>query len=903
MSTAPSIQIAEVNSARSEPSSRSTFLWLHKHSWGLFDQVLISGTNFVTMVLAARAMHPDSSAFGEFSLVYSALLFTNVFQSTLVTQPHNVLASTRKGEAYRRHTTATGAGQLAMVVMQALLALSIALFAFLRGWGVAPLLLALVPTIIAWQLQEFVRRVLYTEGRMGAAFINDLISYGGQALVVLYLYANWHLTGPMAFYAITITSLLGTGFGVWQLRHSWTRHLDLFVLSENWHFGKWLAGAELLGWCSSLHMYLYIAAIILGTQASGELKSAQILYGPARVFAFFLGSVLPIRFAKSHHAGGEALLHQQFKSTAKLILPVLAAYCLFVAVFGQPLLRVLYGHAFQGSALLLALYSISALFNYVEMFVAAALTATKRTKYIFRGYVYGGIIAFCVSWPIIKWLGVDGAILCMILTAIIVNGMCWLVYHREIVVGRGVAAEEEESAIDEWQGLEKVEPDPIPGSGEILTSVLKVLDWKQVPYCLLHGYRDYPDRITSDVDCLVPGWAARGGLPPLLHAYRNHVGAQVVQYLADESPMMVLSKKGDDGRANWLPLHLTSGFKFNHLLFYSSKEIFDSRRRHNEFWVPAWKHEFGCVLINRVVKRNLRRKHECDLAELYSQDRDGCRGEIRRFWGESDAKDIVRCVEERDWDGLRALFPRLRAELMMRRFIRQPVSAAYSLVMNVMRRASRFLRPSFGLHVVFLGPDGVGKSTVIEVVSKEIAPAFMGLGYQTFAPSILPRKFQPDKKLPHELPPRSLPGSLLKACWWLVCYTVGYLFTVHTVRGRAGIVLCHRYLMDAIVDPKRYRYSGPIWVLKAIRFVAPKPDLVILLDAPAEVIQKRKQEVPLEETARQREDFRAVIRGQRNAHIVDASQPLAKTVADVNEIIVAHLRRRLSRRFGLGGRS
>lgn len=887
--------------ALKQSSAKSTLTWLHKHSWGLFDQVLISGTNFVTMVLTARALHPNSTEFGEFSLIYSALLFANVLQSTLITQPHNVLAATRKGEAYKRHTTATGLGQVLMVLSQAMIALMIALLAYLQGWGIAPMLLALVPSIIAWQLQEFVRRVLYTEGRLSAAFFNDLISYGGQGLVVLWLYATWRLTGPTAFYALTATSCLAVAFGVWQLRHSLTKHLDLFVLSENWHFGKWLMGAELLGWCSSLHMYLYIAAIILGTQASGELKSAQILYGPARVFAFFLGSVLPIRFSKMHHSGGNKQLHQQFKTTAKMILPLMASYCLFVAVFGQPLLKILYGHAFAGSALLLALYSISALFNYVEMFVAAALTATHRTKVIFRGYVYGGVIAFCVSWPIIRLLGVDGAILCMILTAVIVNTMCWLVYKREIATERAssVAEKEVETKVE----FQAPQPETIPGAGEILINVLKVLEWKQVPYCLLHGYRSYPEHISSDVDCLVPAWAARGGLPPLLHAYRGHVGAQVVQYLADESPMMVLSKKGSDGRANWLQLHVTSGFKFNHLTFYKAEEIFDARRRYNNFWVPAIKHEFAFVLINRVIKGNFAEKHQRDLVELYNQDRAACHAEVSRFWGGHDAQDMVRCIEQQDWDCLRNLLPRLRAELLLRRFVRQPLSWAFSGVMQGLRRAYRFLRPSYGMHIVFLGPDGVGKSTVIDVVAKEIAPAFMGMGYQTFAPSILPKKFQPEKKLPHELPPRGYFPSLLKAAWWLVCYTVGYLFTVQTVRGRAGIVLCHRYLLDAIVDPKRYRYSGPIWLLKAIRFVAPKPDLIFLMDAPTEVIQKRKQEVPLEETDRQRRDFRALVLNVPDAHIVDASQTLGKTVEDVNDHIVAFMRSRMSRRYGLGGRS
>ena len=143
---------------------------------------------------------------------------------------------------------------------------------------------------------------------------------------------------------------------------------------------------------------------------------------------------------------------------------------------------------------------------------------------------------------------------------------------------------------------------------------------------------------------------------------------------------------------------------------------------------------------------------------------------------------------------------------------------------------------------------------------------------------------------------------MLKGCWWLVCYTVGYLFTVQTIRGRAGVVLCHRYLIDAIVDPKRYRYSGPIWALELIWKIAPKPDLIILLDAPAEVIQQRKQEVPFEETARQREAFRAVVAPLPNGRIIDASQPLAQTVAEVDEVILSHLRHRVVALVRKGGR-
>ena len=75
--------------------------------WGLADQLLVSFTNFATMILVARGLH-DAGKFGVFTLVYSAMLFANILQFALVTQPHNVLGQTRSGDDYRVYTATTG---------------------------------------------------------------------------------------------------------------------------------------------------------------------------------------------------------------------------------------------------------------------------------------------------------------------------------------------------------------------------------------------------------------------------------------------------------------------------------------------------------------------------------------------------------------------------------------------------------------------------------------------------------------------------------------------------------------------------------------------------------------------------------------------------------------------------
>jgi thymidylate kinase len=67
----------------------------------------------------------------------------------------------------------------------------------------------------------------------------------------------------------------------------------------------------------------------------------------------------------------------------------------------------------------------------------------------------------------------------------------------------------------------------------------------------------------------------------------------------------------------------------------------------------------------------------------------------------------------------------------------------------------------------------------------------------------------------------------------------------------------------------------------------PQPKLWVLLDAPAEVLQARKQEVSLEESARQRQAYLAFVCQQREYAIVDASQPLDRVIADVERAVTA----------------
>src|SRR6266496_1882232 len=102
ISTTQDLTIATLETEAPAPSRAGRFGWLlGRNAWALADQVLMSGTNFATAALTLRALAMDGEAgkreFGTFSTMYATLLLINILQSTLITQPHNVLGVTREG--------------------------------------------------------------------------------------------------------------------------------------------------------------------------------------------------------------------------------------------------------------------------------------------------------------------------------------------------------------------------------------------------------------------------------------------------------------------------------------------------------------------------------------------------------------------------------------------------------------------------------------------------------------------------------------------------------------------------------------------------------------------------------------------------------------------------------------
>ena len=236
----------------------------------------------------------------------------------------------------------------------------------------------------------------------------------------------------------------------------------------------------------------------------------------------------------------------------------------------------------------------------------------------------------------------------------------------------------------------------------------------------------------------------------------------------------------------------------------------------------------------------------------------------------------------------------MRTSLSLRRLGKQPLQSVLSVMKHWACELKFHLKTPFPW-IGILGPDGSGKSTVIDGLSEKLKLSRIGIRSIHWLPQLSKNTVLSEVVVtdPHASPPKSPFFSVLQLGKIVLFWWIGLLKDQIHLRAKKALVLSDRFYPDLLADPRRYRYGASTkWAEWAFKLI-PKPDRVIVLYSSAETILKRKQEVTPEELVRQLAAYKSIAKnwGAR-ALMVDCGQDPESVVGDVVEVILEALAER-----------
>lgn len=218
------------------------------------------------------------------------------------------------------------------------------------------------------------------------------------------------------------------------------------------------------------------------------------------------------------------------------------------------------------------------------------------------------------------------------------------------------------------------------------------------------------------------------------------------------------------------------------------------------------------------------------------------------------------------------------------------------------------------ISVALIGPDGAGKTTITRMLQQSSSLPFkylyMGINIDasnaalptSYLAEFLKHWFRRNSNghngLRGAAPNRRL-GKRVGAFVWNSARLVNRLvdewyrqLLAWSYQLRGYIVLYDRHFrFDFLREVRHEPFDQRLHRLLVTRFY-PRPDLIIYLDAPAEVLYARKEEKDLIDLEARRQAFMRAGTGMRDFITVDATQPLESVYGLIHQLITEHYERR-----------
>jgi len=311
------------------------------------------------------------------------------------------------------------------------------------------------------------------------------------------------------------------------------------------------------------------------------------------------------------------------------------------------------------------------------------------------------------------------------------------------------------------------------------------------------------------------------------------------------------------------------------------------------FAVDSYARVVKRLILPLLAGRNEKVSKFASEASSVSQTSNTMSKRLGNFFGADLASSFLAAVDARNADDLFKLAPQLRRAVFSRSILR-PWKLPRAVVNRVTEKlAVSPLEKPMAPVVAIVGPDGVGKSTVIHELRK-LLPQLLpinGVTLRHWRPSLLPPLGRlagqevPQAGVAH--PPRRKAGRFrwIRNVYYSLDFTLGAWIKDRPLSSFNKIIIYDRCYLDMQADPVRFGLPDA----KGLRFLARfyrHPDLLVLLEDSPDRIHARKPELSVAEISGIYERWRVIGPRAKGFHVVSADAGAPETVKKVANLVV-----------------
>lgn len=417
-------------------------------------------------------------------------------------------------------------------------------------------------------------------------------------------------------------------------------------------------------------------------------------------------------------------------------------------------------------------------------------------------------------------------------------------------------------------------------------------------YAVLRNHEGLPETISSrDIDILLA--------VSELHQFQRRLAVLLdetgwrILYVNRDDQFWTVVLGADSAAKEIEPIQIDIMFSLSvmGIVLLDEKQILQARLSNGKVFFLRPQYVFLCKYVySRILGAKYPEKYAELRRKLLPEESAAVEAELQMLAGRKHGMDFWETAGK--WRLRRIALLRALLRAPFRQF-RQGAAYLFFLIRNLFFRR--------GMMVSFSGPDGCGKTTVIELLRERLNVNPPLLFH--FRPELLPNLGEVGTKAgvlkevdrnfsrPHRAARKGRINSLLRLGYYSGDYILGYAIKVLPLRQRKHIVFFDRYFSDIIVDGERSCIFLNYRFLARLRHIVPGCQYYFFFRVDPDRILSRKQELPKEDIQRIYSRLEYLAARDRNCHWIDNNATPEEAVDQILNILLEKQHRKYVRKL------